>query len=409
MALPKALETVANLTANFVLSLYPINQLAKLVHLAPKYHDSSGDHLLHDRETNRRLDHHQPNMSSTTDNLVTNIAKRRLAARNAANPKPTRNRLPPVTRSDLININQIHAASLNGLAGQFQAAQPQSPATPPLVNKNAIDTLISQPAAGEQQNRKASHSNSVSQFAVPPLLQQPPPPTGSQPQAVDPMNALLQPPGGLNQPVSTQQPPPFRFKPTGNSAPTGGPSGMQMFTSNAVSSGLAPPASQATGNQRQQPQTSAPTNGNKFTFLPASSSQLPNGFDSTPLATTNSVSVHQQQQQQPSGQASQPISSVLSNNIASGGGLLTSTSTMASAAAPSLSQGGHQHHHHHHQPSGISGGGQSVLASFSPPVRAHNTFGGPKYSLDGIIAVAIFGGFIFLGAIITIIVIIIRR
>lgn len=433
MSLPqvaqRTLQNVANLTANFFLSLFPINQLIKLVHLASNYHNPSGHNNIFHRLANQpnhlnmttvlnsnQTDHNKP--TEQHSNAMAKIIKRHLAGPNAAAPHAKLiNRLPPVTHSDLLNINQIHAASLNGLAGQFQAVSQQSPVAPPLMNKNInLDGIVPQQVPGEQQqNRKASQSNSVSQFAVPPMLQspQPPPPstppapTAGPPQMTD-LNAAI----GINQqqtlPISTQQPPLVRFRPTG---------GQPMF-SNAASNAALPaasnqPAAGAPNNNQRQQQVSASTNGNKFTFLPASTSQLPNGgsYEATPVATTNSVSVLNQQQT--NGQASQPISSVLSssstsnNNVVPGGSLITSTSTMASAAAPSHSQSGHQHHHHHH-PS-VMGGGQNVLASFSPPVRAHNTLAGAKYSLDGIIAVAIFGGFIFLGAIITIIVIIIRR
>lgn len=414
-----ALQTVANLTTNFFISLFPINQLVKLYHLAPKRHHHSR-HLSPDHQhdaSNRYLNvapmdstPNRNNKTTTTTNsnahrptnLVTAIAKRRLDARNAALTAANKtNRLPPVTRSDLLNINQIHAASLNGLAGQFQSSREQV-LVPPVAGSNMMEILPPiEPSI--QQNRKASHSNSVSQFALPP-----PPATAAPPQAAD-LGPLLQPPVGINPlqeapmstPASTQPPPPvtrFRQQVTG-STPGAASGGQPMFASSNGANG-----NNVRQQQPQQQQVSAATNANKFTFLPASSSQSLSGYDSTQLATTNSVSVHQQQQQQQhSSAASQPIGSVL-GSIGSLGSTLASTSTMASAAAPH-SSGGHHHHHHHASVSN----GQNVLASFSTPVRAHNTLAGAKYSLDGIIAVAIFGGFIFLGAIITIIVIIIRR
>lgn len=67
---------------------------------------------------------------------------------------------------------------------------------------------------------------------------------------------------------------------------------------------------------------------------------------------------------------------------------------------------------HAHQPATANSNQQFTFSNLNQPVRAQSTqstFASARYGLDGIIAVAIFGGFIFLSAIIAIIVIIIRR
>lgn len=272
-------------------------------------------------------------------------------------------KLPRVTPNDLFNINQIHAASLNGLAGQF----------------NNQDQL--------QEQRKPS----VNQFQVP----------QQQPQA--PM--IIQ---GANEPtiVSTALPPRM-FKPA--SQPT--PMSTTSTTTTSSTAGAMPQQQFGLGglqqqqqqqNSRQQPSSptsastkfamvNSPSTGSSMQTSSTSGQPAPAGssvtYDSSPLATTNTISVHQQQ----------PAATV---------------TTAASIASQTLAtQSAHANQHPHVLGSTFNGQQPSSIRTHhhQSPLGHHNSLASAKYSLDGIIAVAIFGGFIFLGAIITIIVIIIRR
>jgi len=365
------LHSTTNLTTNLLATLvYPIKQLAKLLHLSPpnwpqnstKMPPTATDQLLQSRN-----DETSTTCLPATQNSITTIVKRQLSNRNAAQQRKT-TRLPHVTHADLLNINQIHAASLNGLAGQFVHQSSLAPASPQ-AQPAPVEPMTSQPveAPSSQQTRKASQSSSVSQFVV-------------APTSPNSLLEISQPPVAIQNPVilaefSTQAP---RARPNVNGQHQ---QGLTTTSSTLPSIGSKQQASPAY----------------KFPFATSQQQQQhPAGFDSTPLATTNSISI------QTSNQGQQPISSVLASSPST-----TSASTSSSSTATTLASaqpaGGHQHHASHHQ------AGHNVLASFSPPVRSHNTLASAKYSLDGIIAVAIFGGFIFLGAIITIIVIIIRR
>lgn len=321
-------SSFANITTNFFLSLYPINQLVKILHLTPKKHLNSDHHSNRERQQ-----HEQPQIESTTQQTTQTLPTRRTTKRTT--------KLPHVTRSDLFNINRIHSASLNGLATQFQSSQNPAPvelaSTPVQPNSNNNNNLMD----SQEQTRKASQSSSVSQFVVPPAVQldssSSTPTAPSQP----PMR-----PSRVNVPQSTQ------------------------FT-------LQPATSPASSISSSRPPVT-PNLINKF-----SPTLQTTQTDSGPqLATTNSISIHHS-------------NSNNNNNPFAGSSTASSTTSSTTMSA------------NHHQ-LGVTS--QNVLGSLGGSVRAsHNSLASTKYSLDGIIAVAIFGGFIFLGAIITIIVIIIRR
>lgn len=446
---PPILQAFANLTANLVFSLFPFNQLIKLIHLAPRKHDETKHNRRSMAPANRQrdpidstaADHDQllmlpehrsafvgltitPNTqqqqqqqhTSTTgaNNLVTNWAdraRRRLTTRQLTTttvPKLSKTtRLPRVTHSDLFNIHQIHAASLNGLAGQFGGQPASSQPAASSANEIVGQMPALQPQEPQQQQaRKPSQSNSVSQFALPDGQQAPgsgglgggtqlaPRPAAGQTRQPQDQAVVA----GLGGALPASLAPPS----TGTSGPQQPQLSLLASNAHTQSPSSTPPAT------RQQ----APaTNNQKFAFMGApqqpaqvsgaTGSQL--GYDSSSLATTNSISVHSSAgagQLGPAG--SLPLATSLSASTAP---LLTSTPT---PGGPPSATGHHLHHHHSHHP---SAGSTSVLASFSPPIRSShaNNLANTKYSLDGIIAVAIFGGFIFLGAIITILVIIIRR
>lgn len=359
---PLAQPSLSQLSANLLLSLYPINQIVKLLHLAPRKHAPTG----HNEQTNP---------SSAIDLMAAASEMAQSANRNAA-LKQRRSPAGSFSKSDLRNVNQIHAASLNGglLPAGSQSAAPVAPLE--LDQSSNMDS--------GQQNRRPSQSNSVSSFVLPPTLTNP-----------APVVEILQP-SAPQQPAASQLPP--------------------LVTPTRRPATNLEPAQQNVASGVTRTQTAQSVTSNRFSFGPPatttttgatslgatqSTASSPNGFaDSTPLATTNSISVHNsnnnnQQQQQ------HTISSLLSS--------AATTTPSSGGSNPHAHLHPHQQHHthshrDHQQP-------QNVLASFGAPSgRAPpNSFASAKYSLDGIIAVAIFGGFIFLGAIITIIVIIIRR
>lgn len=256
---------------------------------------------------------------------------------------------PHVTQTDLIIVNRIHAASLNGLPGQFVGASQAATA-------GTID-----PPDQTQLSRK--------------------------PQQVSSQAGVQ-----FNQVPSTSEQPPFDI----SSSPSTQPPTTQLR--------LKPPNPQQ-GNRQQ---TSQPVE-------PLSQSH-------GPLATTNSISVHPGVQpihqvnsifaSLPSSSSTTQTSTLASIASSSTSGAVSSTGgTFSTAPSPASINGGYSsppsHHPHNFktQPSGSN----IMASSFQPPVRSQNSLASTKYSLDGIIATAIFGGFIFLGAIITIIVIILRR
>lgn len=423
-----------NLTTNLIYSLYPLNKLAKILYLAPRKHNPNHDCLDFAQKNYPQFKlEKSPSKSmfsilqnfflppiSTSTKTTTKMTTRRPTTTTTPNLSPRtnsfnkRSRLPHVTKSDLLNINQIHAASLNGIAGQLsqqnnlnnnqnQPILPQLQPQQPLDN-NQLQTQV----IGEQQTRKPSQSSNVGQFAP-----------ASAPASIPAPVVELTP----TQIQSSQQPSQFRLRPTTTS---GSSTGNQAF----ASSGSQPsptnlnPSSGMVMNNRQQQQISSSAQ-NKFPFLNnqaapnqqqvggsmstmATSTSLPSAtsttsaianspqnnqigaYESTPLAATNSISVHS------SNQANQQSLNPL---LASSQSTTSTTTTMASVSNSGAAHNTNNNNNHH----------SSVLASFSTPIRSHNTLASAKYSLDGIIAVAIFGGFIFLGAIITIIVIIIRR
>lgn len=251
---------------------------------------------------------------------------------------PTRRSSVRVTRSDLLTIHQMHAASLNGLAGQFvsiaagtgtSGQQQHTNSHQHYPNERPSSTGAAATAATTNQvindsdlmnRRPAAQSSSVSQQVVGPPQQQHP-----------------------------QQPPPVvELSPaTGNRRDPGAP-----LAANKP-------------NDQQQPVSGG------------------GGSNYESAATANPYT-------------SSPVSHLPTSTIAS---TVMTTKTIPTTTASATNQ-----------PLSSSHQNGNVLASFSPPaVRPHNALANAKYSLDGIIAVAIFGGFIFLGAIITILVIIIRR
>lgn len=404
-----------NLTTNLFYSLYPINKFAKILYLAPRKHDQTNHNCLNRNSTTNiptqsfelKLKHQLknnlspksiylalqnfllPTMSTTKPTII-----RRTVEQNNIQPRTNpfnkkRPRLPHVTQSDLLNINHIHAASLNGIAGQF-AQNNQLPAiiTPPqqVDNNQQVDEQQ------QQQSRKPSQSSSVSQFALPPASASLPAPIVE----LNPTQAVQS---------TQQQQGQFRIRPTSttNNSPAN-QAGSQTSPANMNS---------IPANNRQQQQVSLAGQNNKFTFmagqpsttsttLPSSTSTTSGSanfspqnnnqigsYESSSSAATNAISVHSNNQVNQHLLTSSPSTTST-----------TTTTTMASNIASNLLTSNNQNGNNHHS---------GVLPSFSPPIRSQNTLASAKYSLDGIIAVAIFGGFIFLGAIITIIVIIIRR
>lgn len=311
-------------------------------------------------------------------NLLSPTSTSTLTGIGTTTRRPNENRrhgqqLPHVSRTDLANINLIHAASLNGIASQFAQNNPNNLPVQPVPQGD-------QQAGELATNRKASQSNSVSQFVLPPA-----PATAPAPVVE----------------LTAQQ---AKLRPTGNTQAS------QVFNTQPSPTTTNLSGVAASNRQQQQQQQAASSTPGKFSFMnqaggstaatsPSSTSatSATSGYESTPLAATNSIShVHSQNSNQ------QAVNSLLASST-------TSTTTMASANQGGNSNSNHNHNHNHNSNSNSNHHHNNVLASFSPPVRSHNTLASAKYSLDGIIAVAIFGGFIFLGAIITIIVIIIRR
>lgn len=376
---PNQSASIFNSTTNFLASLFPINQILKFFQMKPIKHDPKM--LLNNTYRNNKLSMTTTTQSgittsSSNNNLITTLAKRRLdnAATRNANRRTKTTKLPRVTPLDLFNINQIHAASLNGLAGQFNSIQDRPQDLPPT-------------------DRKASSINQFVQVAPPP-----------QPAQVPPMMQIPVSPGVQQPPseLAVAPNPPRLFRPqTGQQPPmqtTTAQSVMPQFSLGSVpvqtNSQQPTPVGRQTPSsvQSSSPPTAATTTSNKFSSMsqlpttatsPSSSSSV--AYDSSPLATTNSISVHQQQQQLPTTTSH----SVLTN--------------------------GHHNHFGNQNPNVLSStfASSASNAAIGSSIRHHaahnNLANSAKYSLDGIIAVAIFGGFIFLGAIITIIVIIIRR
>lgn len=368
MAPEQSGPSLASLTANLIRPTRPLNLIVKLFRRRSQQPNGP---MKQQQQTGLELERRSqpsvetsPPTTTTASNFISTLAerhRRRLVARDrkhqtTLSPPTNTTRLPRVTRSDLLGINQIHAASLNGLGGQFSQQQ-----QPPVVQPQVEPPIVS------SEQRKPAQSASVSQFANP---------------ASEPPVAAQQPPVIVN--------PQQRVVPGQRVAQTT----TTATTAAAASSPAQLPALFTTSNPQQvaqstasrQQQQSAPgqqggqQSSNKFAFLqplqPVVGGQpaTTGGYDSAPIASTNSISVHST--------ASGPMPAGSGHHLLHG-------------QAPTVSGG--------HHPAG------SVLASFQPPIRPHNGLANAKYSLDGIIAVAIFGGFIFLGAIITILVIIIRR
>lgn len=405
--------SIISQTTNRILSFPPLDRLRKLIvnpknspdartkpqrptnnHVAPSPPQNSAHHNEMAPETaarstgaaNPRTQTQSQLQTTSTVALISGLAarnRRRLMARHqqpgstvATKPpttsdrsRPVPTKLPHVTRADLLNLHQIHAASLNGLAGQQQPSAPFGPATVGSeAGQQQQQQQQPQPAAIGEQNRRPAQPSSINTFV------QPPPPPMVQAE---------------QQPARPQSP---------------GARGPQ------AASTMAPGSRQQTG---QLPP-------NKLTLVPLANQpqqQQPGiSYDSSSLATTNSISVHSSQAASTSGLSSpatfaQPSSTTTSTSSHAPSPTTFSAASTSSTLPPTSSSS-----------SGFSQQGGSsqqqqanVLASLAgsslrtPAHQHHNSLANAKYSLDGIIAVAIFGGFIFLGAIITILVIIIRR
>lgn len=437
---------------SIILSLFPFNQIFKLIQLAPRKHDVNihtrrnqnerannddnheNDNANDDASTemalqtsNRNFKINHNNQTAVTRNplnnaldLINNLAqrnRRRLGAlgqqrqtstSHLSSIKYSTTRLPRVTNADLLSLHHIHAASLNGLAGQQQ--QPPA-ALNEIASAGAQAAPGASPQTVDQQQQQQQNARKPAQPSTSNFVQAPPPlSTNTLDFSVESHQnqrvPLRSQAGGVRGP---QMPP--------------SPSTQRVPQSNRFSfgAGHSTPSSQFSDNAVSSPTTT-------------SGQQQHGPFDSSSnsLATTNSISVHNSQQQLSStpnniagGLFSSPATSTTPaissqhntqqqmfamHGAGSGSGATLSpglgTSTPLSSAGNVL-QGAHSHHSHQQH------NGANVLASFNAPSRAgsglHNSIGHAKSSLDGIIAIAIFGGFIFLGIIITILVVIVRR
>lgn len=315
---------------------------------------------------------------------------------NHSNQRQT-TRSPRVTQSDLVVVSRLHSASLNGLPGHFigagqasSSATVEPPAQHPPSTSTTTSTEILKLAPGQTAMDQSSSSESPIQ--------------------------------ALGEMISSS---------TGNSRPT-----------HLLNSKPAPPQEAATGHQSNL------INGNN---RQQATDNFKHPIHGGPLATTNTISVHQQPTVSsvlasstiPSSTTTQSLPKLdttsnsnqnnlhLLNNgpavntqapISNQGATSFSVQSPVSSSSPIGATGSAKEQHpsiNLVQPplmtNGGRGSGGNVLASsagYAPPARSlhhQNSLASTKYSLDGIIATAILGGFIFLGAIITIIVIILRR
>lgn len=383
-------ESLSNLTTNLFLSLFPFNQLTKLYHLVPRklHNHHLNNHPTPNHDDNSHLKPDQlttmaASSSFVTPNLKTviNSTNDPLQYRTSSDRRPIQpTKLPHVTHSDLIDINHIHTASLNGLANQFAIQNSLAPVLNP-----ANDFQTPQQSNG----RKPSPTNTLSQFAAPQTTTNVGP---TQPAAVLPPATVAINEQTVTQLISelanSQQVSQRPQRPSSNGAQ------LTSFATSTTSTGL------SSVSRSPQSSSSPAVKFAPFGSNLASSTQL-GSYDSSPLAATNSIVHTQGIQPASTNLASSPVVPSSTASSVSQPTLPVVTSSSMSSSSPSQSAGIHSQSGHL-QPA-------SVLASFGQAGRTHNNLANAKYSLDGIIAVAIFGGFIFLGAIITIIVIIIRR
>lgn len=300
-------------------------------------------------------------------------------------PKNPTHIVPHVNSLDLWVVNRIHTASLNGLPGQFVGAGQAATAS-------AIDPASSSSSQSPQLNNRKN------------------------------------PPSSLNENQAS-------FDIVASSSSTPQPPSLTAATTTTTTT---------TATTLSQ---SRPKIGQQNNFLQNNRQQVNSGIElpqspshsSGPSATTNSISVHPgllSQSQAPPPSAphqtinQQQLNSLLSNVGSSSIGPISATATspssvpilptlaVSNSATGNTSPSHHHHLHHnqqqqqhqsHKQQQQHTNGANILASSFQPPIRSQNSLASTKYSLDGIIATAIFGGFIFLGAIITIIVIILRR
>lgn len=381
-------DSLTNLTANLLSSIFPFNQLFKLYHLAPRKHQHQHRHPTNESSMDpglplklEKLTTMPATTSTSRPSLADNNLEIQFRTHSNRRSSTQSTKLPHVTRSDLIDINHIHTASLNGLANQFAIQNSLAPILNPIVD--------TQPANQQTNSRKPLATNNVSQFTAPLVTPNTAP---SQPVSASPPASVA-----LNEQTVTQLISELSNSQQASSRPPRPSANGAQFTSFTNS----PTSASSTSTTRAQPASTS--QASKFASfgsnLPATN-QL--GYDSSPLAATNSI-VHSQGTQSSPGSVGPSPPAVLSSTatsvptVSSSPAVTTSSMNLAgSSSTPGV------HHGSHLQPA-------SVLASFGQPGRTHNNLANAKYSLDGIIAVAIFGGFIFLGAIITIIVIIIRR
>ena len=318
--------------------------------------------LLNDLQPERRT--MSPATQTPETSLLTTLARRQRRRTAAASQRlqntfsssattlaPTNvrqtTRLPRVTRSDLLNIHQIHAASLNGLASQFTGA---------------AETRQQQAAAQQQTDFDRTKSAAADQLKL--------------------FGAQLKP--------QTQAPP----SSAGGASSTTPATGSGSLSSSATRFAASTPTVRLSS---QQPPS--------------------NLYDSSPLATTNSISVHSSASR--AGSGGSPFQSTAAAAAASSTSTVAATQTTTTTttqAAPTTGAsnanapfGLSPPAHHHSAGNVLASYGSAANNVFRAQQHNQNALANAKYSLDGIIAVAIFGGFIFLGAIITILVIIVRR
>lgn len=362
------------------------------------------------------------NITSTTNGPILtndNSMKRKNGSKIAPGPR--------VTRSDLAIVSKIHAASLNGLPGSFIGASQAATAT-----STSSSTSAATPTTSQDQTSNPITSTSSTQS-----------PIGSSSTGTHPENNLIKPDNipqqarprlpSLHNQQQAQSSSEAPISPIADIAPS---TSTQTSNLNAPNGQFNKPNRQQMGaNNRQQQQQQQ-----------AADLQSHSGANSGQIATTNSISVqlptsHGQQTvgsilpsatTMPTMSSSSP-SSTLSSTQQTMANLPSSTTqiSQSSQTTQTINRDQSQLHHsthpnivHNQQTnnahkqtqfntnrdlSNNNNMANSVFGLNQQPIRSQNSLASTKYSLDGIIATAILGGFIFLGAIITIIVIVLRR
>lgn len=257
-----------------------------------------------------------------------------------------KNASPKLTNADLLNLHLYHAASLNGLAGQSTPAAPiQAPSAP----QQPQTQLLPEP---KNDSPLPSFSTTITSSSSTS-------PTTSSAQSTSVSQFAAPPQQQQQQQVST------------------------VLTPAVVVVSTQPPQQQQSTPFQHQNMNMNRLPSNRFSsFTPTQQFENNNN---------NIQNIHSSITTQPALASTPAVSSIVPSVLTT----LTSTSTPSSNpnVLPSLAQQQHK----------------TIANSHLHPLQSHNSLANAKYSLDGIIAVGIFGGFIFLGTIITIIVIIIRR